>query len=133
MTEHAAALKLIAAAIGLPGDASPMEIASDVISKLTGTRKNGMGTHLAKCSGFTSAHISDLLSGKKMPRPKGPANLSRPRVLPRSCGSSARLKSAGKPCMPGGSNAAPNPRRRNDCVTLCHASGQMPALWALAR
>ena len=71
MTEHAAALKLIAAAIGLPGDASPLAIASDVIRKLAGTRKNGMGIHLAKYSGFISGYISELLSGKKNASPEG--------------------------------------------------------------
>lgn len=75
MTEHAAALKLIAAAIGLPGDASPLAIASNVIRKLAGTRKNGMGIHLAKCSGFTSGYISELLSGKKNASPEGARKL----------------------------------------------------------
>lgn len=70
MTEHAAALKLIAAAIGLPGDASPLAIAGDVISKLAGTRKNGMGTHLAKCSGLSDSFVSSLVQGKKNASPE---------------------------------------------------------------
>ena len=75
MTEHAAALKLIAATIGLPGDASPMEIARDVIRKLTGTRKNGMGTHLAKCSGLSVGFVSSLVQGKKNASPEGARKL----------------------------------------------------------